>query len=263
MKPTIETEIHIITKGGVLFTTSLDVAEKFSKRHDHVLASIRKICADSEEIDAPKSKDVNAPKIGDSNFGRRNFSLSSYLDEKNERRPMFTMTRSGFAILAMGFTGKKALEWKIKYEQAFSLMEQTLLNQKNLSWQASRQQGKLSRRDETDTIADFVAYAKSQGSTKPEYYYKHLTNATYKALFIVTDKFPGSFRDLLNTAQLSFLATAEHVTAKALQDGMAQGLFYKDIYPLAKSRLEALAQTVGVSPVICQRKQLSIAEARA
>jgi len=245
MTAIIETEVHIITKGGVSFTTSIDVAEKFGKQHKHVLDGIRKIAEGNESFSGP------------------NFRPRKYIDDRGKWQPMYEMTRSGFAILAMGFTGKKALEWKIKFEQAFSLMEQTLLNQKNLSWQASRQQGKLSRRDETDTIADFVAYAKSQGSTKPEYYYKHLTNATYKALFIVTDKFPGSFRDLLNTAQLSFLATAEHVTAKALQDGMAQGLFYKDIYPLAKSRLEALAQTVGVSPVICQRKQLSITEARA
>jgi len=245
MTAIIETEVHIITKGGVSFTTSIDVAEKFGKQHKHVLDGIRKIAEGNESFSGP------------------NFRPRKYIDDRGKWQPMYEMTRSGFAILAMGFTGKKALEWKIKFEQAFSLMAQTLLNQKNLSWQASRQQGKLSRRDETDTISDFVAYAKSQGSTKPEYYYKHLTNATYKALFIVTDKFPGSFRDLLNTAQLSFLATAEHVTAKALQDGMAQGLFYKDIYPLAKSRLEALAQTVGVSPVICQRKQLSITEARA
>ena len=244
MKPQ-ETEIYIVNKGGNLFTTSIDIAEKFGKRHDNVIASIQKIIQQSPDRAA------------------LNFKGCSYLDENSRRRPMFEMTRSGFAVLAMGFTGKAALEWKFRYEQAFSLMEQALLNQKNLSWQTSRQQGKLSRRDETDTIADFVAYAKNQGSTKPEYYYKHLTTATYKALFIITDKFPGSFRDLLNTAQLSFLATAEHVTAKALQDGMAQGLFYKDIYPLAKSRLEALAQTVGVSPVICQRKQLSITEARA
>lgn len=237
------TPIHVFQKRGELFTTSIDVADKFGKQHAHVLRSVRAILENDAELNG-------------SDFGLVNFKETSYLDEKNERRPMYEMTRSGFSILAMGFTGKKALQWKIKYEQAFSKMETALLNQKNLSWQANRQQGKLSRLEETDTIKLFTEYAANQGSTKPHYYYKHLTNATYKALFIVTDKFPGSFRNLLDNSQLSFLATAEIVAGKALQDGMSQGLFYKDIYLLAKARLEALAATIGQTKVITGSPQL-------
>jgi hypothetical protein len=125
-------------------------------------------------------------------------------------------------------------------------------------WQAQRQQGKIGRREETDTIKDFVEYAKGQGSSKAEFYYKHITTATYKALFIVKDKFPGSFRDMLDNMQLSYLSAAEYVAANALKDGMAQSLYYKDIYILAKAKLEQYAAAVGATPVIAARQQMAL-----
>lgn len=230
-------EIHIKEKHGVLFTTSLDVAEKFGKQHAHVLRDIRSIISTQGE------------------FGRSNFGETSYLDDQNRRQPMFEMTRDGFSILAMGFTGKKAFEWKVKFLSAFSLMEQALINRKNLSWQESRKQGKLSRRTETDAIQDFIGYAQAQGSTHANYYYKHITTATYRALFILTDKFPGSFRDLLDNQQIAYLMAAEQVATKAIRDGMAQGLHYKTIFQLAKARLEQCSGLFGVTQVIDVKRQ--------
>ena len=107
-------------------------------------------------------------------------------------------------------------------------------------------------------IKDFVEYATAQGSTKANFYYKHLTSATYKALFLVADKFPGQFRDLLNSRQLSFLRSAEIVAADALKDGMAQGLFYKDIFQLAKTKLEGCTKVFGVSEVVAISRQLPL-----
>ena len=178
------------------------------------------------------------------------------MDEQNQRRPMFEMTRSGFTILAMGFTGKVALEWKIKYEQAFSAMERALSNQQNLSWQDQRRNGKLARREVTDTIQTFIAYAERQGSKNAHHYYKHVTTATYKALFIIKDQGGKSFRDLLDSMQLSFLTTAEYVAAKAIEDGMAERLFYKDIYRLAKERIESFATAIPRSNVIAMQAAL-------
>jgi Rha family phage regulatory protein len=234
-------EIYIKEKNGVVVTTSLDVAEKFGKGHDYVLKSIRKISL--------VKKDEPEPTVI-SEFTLRNFAQSSYLDDRGKRQPMFYITRAGFSILAMGFTGKKALEWKIKYESTFSLMETTILNTKNLLWQQDRQSGKLARRAETDTVKDFVEYAISQGSTQAPRYYGLITTATYKALFLIQDKFPGSFRDMLDGAQLLFLGTAEHLAQRAIAEGMAKGLFYKDVFQLAKRRLETLGSAVGITPVI-------------
>jgi len=163
---------------------------------------------------------------------------------------MFYLTRSGFSILAMGFTGKKALEWKIKYEDTFSKMESALLNHKNLSWQQDRSSGKIARRAATDTIKDFVEYSLSQGSTQAPRYYGLITTATYKALFLIQDKFPGAFRDMLDGMQLIFLGTAEHLAQRAIKEGMEKGMFYKDIFQLAKGRLATFGASVGVTAVI-------------
>jgi len=225
-------------KGGQLFTTSLDVAEKFGKRHDHVLASIRKIVNDN------------------ASFGLPNFRESSYRNEQNRKQPMFEMTRSGFSILAMGFTGKKALGWKIKYEQAFSSMEQALANQKNLLWQEERHQGKVAREEVTDAIKTFVAYAEGQGSKNARHYYVHITRATYRFLFIIGEHSGQSFRDLLDTMQLSFLQTAEYAAAQAIVDGMDQGKPYKEIYLMAKGRIEQLASALPKTKVIADKVSL-------
>ena len=243
-------------RGDRLFTTSLDVAEKFGKRHAHVLSSIRKLCVDCAGFNEPKNRLVNEPKIGDVNRFASNFKETAYIDDKGEQRPMFEMTRAGFSVLAMGFTGKKALEWKIKYEEAFSSMEAALLRQANLSWQDQRSQGKIARREITDTVKAFIAYAESQGSKNAHHYYKHITTATYKALFIVRDKGGKSFRDLLDSMQLSFLAAAEYVAAKALEDGMREQIFYKDIYQLAKQRIESFAVAIPRSNVIAIQASL-------
>lgn len=233
-------EIYIKERNGIPMTNSLDVAEKFGKRHDNVLTSIRRIIADA------KGK------------GLLHFQESSYLNDNNKRQPMFYMTRAGFSVLAMGFTGQKALEWKFKYEEQFSLMEAVLLNHKNLSWQQTRKNGIGSRLEETDTIKEFIEYAKAQGSSKAEWYYRLITTATYKSLFIINDKYKGKFRDLLDSAQLSFLSTAECVAQKAISDGMKQGLFYKDIFQLAKKRIETVGAAVGATPVVNHQKQFAL-----
>lgn len=233
-------EISIIKKHGGLFTTSLDIAEKFGKQHKNVLNKIAEISRLENE---PRDSELEM-------FARLNFKETFYTDDRGKLQPMFDITRSGFTILAMGFTGKKALEWKIKYDKAFSIMEQTLLNKMNISWQEQRSHGKLARRSTTDAVQSFIEYAKKQGSSKPNFYYKHITTATYKALFIVQDKAGKSFRDMLDTMQLSFLQTAEYVAAKALADGMEQNLYYKDIFVLAKKRIEAFAGTVPTTGVI-------------
>lgn len=89
-------------------TNSLLVAKKFGKEHRHVLESIRKI------MTAENSAVLQM------------FEESSYLNEQNKQQPMFIMNRDGFTLLAMGFTGKQAMEFKLDYIGAFNKMEETL-----------------------------------------------------------------------------------------------------------------------------------------
>jgi len=95
---------------GVPKTTSLAVADLFSKRHDHVLRDI-------QSLDIPKD------------FSLSNFGESNYTTERGRTYPMYTMTKDGFTLLAMGYTGKEAMQFKVAYINEFNRMEATLRTQ--------------------------------------------------------------------------------------------------------------------------------------
>ncbi len=106
-----------------VLTTSRLVAEKFNKRHDNVLRDIEQI------INTCPNKQFNDLNFeGVKQFNELNFEPVNYRDAKGENRPMYNLTRDGFTMLAMGFTGQKAFLWKIAFINAFNHMEQ-LLNQ--------------------------------------------------------------------------------------------------------------------------------------
>lgn len=108
---------------GKIVTSSQAVAYYFGKRHDNVISSIRGLL---------NFKDTQGgiPKNGE--ILKKWFYEYQYTNEQNyQTYPAFLMTRDGFTLLAMGFTGKKALEWKIRYIQAFNEMERKLKEQEN------------------------------------------------------------------------------------------------------------------------------------
>lgn len=88
-------------------TTSLKVAEIFEKKHQHVMESIRKLTVENSTV-------------------KKMFVEDSYLNSRNQQQPMYYMNRDGFTLLAMGFTGSKAMEFKLKYIDAFNKMEKQI-----------------------------------------------------------------------------------------------------------------------------------------
>ena len=100
-----------VNKDNTATTTTLKIAETFGKQHKDVLKKL-------EKLDLPKS------------FNERNFAPVKYTDTKGEKRPMYNVTRDGFTFLVMGFTGKKAANFKIAYIEAFNKMEQYILSSK-------------------------------------------------------------------------------------------------------------------------------------
>ncbi|MEC4682267.1 MAG: Rha family transcriptional regulator [Nitrospirota bacterium] len=105
LSPDFTPEIQVVHDR--ITTTSLAIASTFGKRHDNVLRDI-------QSLEVPEE------------FNRLNFEAVEYKDAKGEMRPMVLITRDGFTILAMGFTGKRAMEFKIKYIEAFNRMEAKL-----------------------------------------------------------------------------------------------------------------------------------------
>lgn len=104
---------ELVFKGesNQVLTNSLLVADKFGKNHKHVLDAIRELISSAEKSAVLKM-----------------FVPSTYIASNNKENPMFIMNRDGFTLLAMGFTGEKALQFKLEYINAFNKMEEAIKN---------------------------------------------------------------------------------------------------------------------------------------
>ena len=104
----------VIMKDKQAVTTSLQVADSFEKNHRDVLQSIRSLTAEN-------SATTNM------------FFETTYKNSRGQEYPEFLMNRDGFTLLAMGFTGSRALEFKLKYIEAFNAMENHIKQQMDMS----------------------------------------------------------------------------------------------------------------------------------
>jgi len=104
----------VVTDKDHVFTTSLLLAEKFDKKHFHVLRDVENIL-----------KNCPDERFRESNFG---CTMRDVPGPKNSVRQekIYNLTRDGFTMVAMGFTGQKAFLWKIAFINAFNRMEAKL-----------------------------------------------------------------------------------------------------------------------------------------
>lgn len=134
--------------------TSLDVAKTFGKDHFHVLRDIEKMECSKE-------------------FRESNFGLSEYTSLQNKKLPMYLMTRDGFTLLVMGYTGELAMKFKEAYIAQFNAMESALQGKL-----LERQKGIAVRQALTKAIQQSMENARMHGHA-----YSAYTNCIYKALF--------------------------------------------------------------------------------
>lgn len=99
-------EALVKVENNQIVTDSRSVAEHFGKQHKNVLQTIENLAAEN-----PATKFL---------FQKTTF------ENRGKQYPMYLMNRDGFSLLVMGFTGTKALEWKLKYIEAFNAMERKL-----------------------------------------------------------------------------------------------------------------------------------------
>lgn len=100
----------VIMKSKQALTTSLKVAETFSKEHKVVMRAIKNLAAQNCTVE-------------------KMFVESTYVDSRGHEQPMYYMNRDGFTLLAMGFTGKDAMKFKLEYIEAFNEMEKAIKEQ--------------------------------------------------------------------------------------------------------------------------------------
>ena len=234
------------TNGQRVFTTSLVVAEHFGKLHHNVIKAIRRLPQDD--------------------FSRVNFNARNYTDERGKVYPMYEITRDGFSLLGMGFTGPEAYKFKTDFITAFALMEKELQRLRDMrntvDWQEARANGKCIRTVLTSAIQTLERIADRQGGmktdrngeAKPEsrHYYETVTKMIYKQLF--GDGTLKDVRDKLDLIQVTFLSICESACADEIERLAALEVDYHAIYAEAKKRVIAAVEGLSASKLTTESK---------
>ena len=99
-------EIQIKYENNQMLVSSLEIAKNFGKEDKNVLQTIGNLVAE--------------------NSATKSMIYETSYENRGRQYPMYLMNRDGFSLLVMGFTGKEALDWKVKYIEAFNEMEKKL-----------------------------------------------------------------------------------------------------------------------------------------
>jgi len=230
------------------------ISEGFNRVHSEVLKTCRKY--ESEMIELQTGNGVS------NTFTRRK--------QKREKggtggKPIteYMLNEGQTIFLGSLFRAKSGddpvLRFKVQLAKDFVKMKAVISALQNQAqtpeWIENRAMGKAVRRDETDTIRDFVLYAKAQGSENADQYYKVLSRCVNSNMFDFNGNFKNK-RDVMTATQLLDVKFADKIVSRGLIEGMSCSLPYKDIYQLVSTRIADLAKMYGKSEVIS--KQLAI-----
>lgn len=230
-KLALNPEYGLYEKSGRPFCSTRQVAETFNKEHRNVIRDIE-----------TKILGVTAP-----DFTELNFELSAYKDESGKRNKEYLMTKDGFALLAMGFTGKKAMEFKVAYIARFNQMEAFIKSGMALRF-------------------DFPAFTDAVMNAHDEpkfYHYSNELNLINKLVIGVTAKQfkeayglsdVSSIRPYLSTGEIQAIEMLQRVDIGLLAAGLT---FEQRKATLGEYLGRALAALAGRSAQEADRKKLN------
>jgi phage regulator Rha-like protein len=174
---------------------------------------------------------------------------------KSKGRPMevwYLNEQQVTFLITLMKNSESVIDFKLKLTKEFYKMKAVIadiaVRQQNTEWLEQRESGKHLRKKQTDIIKDFTEYATEQGSKNAVRYYSNITTMENKALFILEQKF-DNIREILTGQQLAMISAADHITETAIKEGMEMGLPYKEIFQLAKSRVETFAGMIPKTQV--------------
>lgn len=185
----------VFERNNQAVTSSRLIADYFGKRHDTVIRTIRKLGCSSE-------------------FNRHNFVEITYIDTRGRKQPEYLMTKDGFTILAMGFTGAKAMQFKEAYIKAFNKMEgllkgNTTILQLEKRIEALEKANKPFKKVSEESILNDYFTALKQALDSDKYYLKHKsTNETR----------PGELLGVYDMFTYSILGQKSYEIYKAFSD---------------------------------------------
>lgn len=203
----------VVLKGNDVFTDSKVIADGTGNRHKNVKELIAKYHSEMREFGTLSVLNV------ESNGGR-----PEQYYQLNEEQATFliTLLRNSATVVV----------FKKELVRQFYEMRRFILEKQTSAWIETRQQGKLTRKSETDVIQRLIEYAKNQGSEHADMLYM-----TYSKL---ANKMAGiKKRDEATVTQLNNLSLIENIILNCIQNGIAMEKHYKVIYQDCKRRLEA------------------------
>lgn len=194
-------EIKIVGKEEVTVVTSLDVAETFGKEHYHVIEDIREIAS---KISTPEFSGL--------------FYETEYKASNGKKNPMYYMNRDGFTLLVMGYTGEKAMQFKMAYIKQFNAMEKALIGKVK-----EREKGIAVRQALTNAIKESGENERMHGhaySTYTDLIYKVVLGKSAKQLReeLGIGK-QDNLRDSLSTEELAKVKSVEIVVSGLVDCG--------------------------------------------
>lgn len=194
-------EIMKVKNEEVTVVTSLDVAETFGKEHRNVLADIRNI-----------QRDISSAEFS------ALFYEETYMASNGKKNPMYYMNRDGFTLLVMGYTGEKAMLFKLAYIKQFNAMEKALI-------------GKIKEREKGIAVRQALTKAIQQSGENDRMHghaYSTYTDLIYKAVLGKTAKQlrddygvgkQNNLRDLLSAEELAKVKSVEMVVSGLVDCG--------------------------------------------
>lgn len=236
----MENKLVIIHKNEPRIGTSL-IAVGFERQHKIVLELVTRYAEDFEEFGSLKRHKLVSKKRGR--------PVDEYI--LNEDQFLLLCTYFKNTHIARAFKKKLIKE----FSNARRQLAAARMRQASAEWIASRDFGKKQRLALTDTIKEFVEYAKEHGSKRADWYYATISKMVVGLLFILDGKYQN-IRDVLSDHQLVVLASAEQIITKGLRDGMKAKTFYKDIYRQIKDNVIQFAGLTGQSHVIEEQLKL-------
>lgn len=168
-----------------ILTTSRKISEKFKKAHYEVICAIEGRVSENAKDVKVKNKGIINELIEAGISQLENYFILSEYESRGKKHKEYLVTKDGFTLLAMGFTGSEAVKWKLEYINAFNAMENELkrIYTERQQWQIERDKGVVIRHILTDTIKMKIA-----DSPHKRFAYPNYTNLIYKTLFGKTAK---------------------------------------------------------------------------
>ena len=193
------------------FTDSMVIANGTDNQHESIVRIIQKYRKDFEDYGRLEFSDLKS--------GKRGRPTKIYFLNEEQATLLVTYLENSETVR----------EFKKRLVHQFFEMRKFIAERHTKDWLETRQQGKLTRKAETDVIKELVDYAREQGSTHADMLY-----LTYTKLANAMSGVKG--RDNATVIQLNNLSIFENLILTMIRNGIAAGLNYKEIYKVCKDR---------------------------